>query len=95
MLAQKDDIFEETSEEIYNLNQDDVARYWCQMREEGERILRTYKSLMKTSNFSPLPCPQKIPCHIVCLSDNILRKSDNLKQLYRIPRMRPSRQKSV
>ncbi|MBD5469884.1 MAG: Rpn family recombination-promoting nuclease/putative transposase [Lachnospiraceae bacterium] len=47
MLAQKDDIFEETSEEIYNLNQDDVARYWCQMREEGERILRTYKSLMK------------------------------------------------
>ena len=47
MLAQKDDIFEETSEAIYNLNQDDVARYWCQMREEGERILRTYKSLMK------------------------------------------------
>lgn len=40
MLAQKDNIFEETSET-------DVARYWCQMREEGERILRTYKSLMK------------------------------------------------
>ena len=47
MLAQKDDIFEETCETIYNLNQDDVARYWCEAREEGQRILRTYESLIK------------------------------------------------
>ena len=47
MLAEKDDVFEETCETIFNLNQDDVARYWCQAREEGERIIRTYKSLMK------------------------------------------------
>ena len=44
MLAQKEDIFEETSKAIYNLNQDDVARYWCQMREEGKRILQTYQN---------------------------------------------------
>ena len=47
MLAEKDDVFEETCETIFNLNQDDVARYWCQAREDGERIIRTYKSLMK------------------------------------------------
>lgn len=47
MLAQKDDIFEETCETIYNLNQDDVARYWCEAREEGQRILQTYQSLQK------------------------------------------------
>ena len=46
MLAQKDDVFEETSEAIFNLNQDDVARYWCEAREEGQRILRTYESLL-------------------------------------------------
>ena len=50
MLAQKDDIFEETSEAIYNLNQDDTARYWCEAREEGHRILRTYESLLKRSD---------------------------------------------
>ncbi len=47
MLAQKDDIFEETCETIFNLNQDDVARHWCELREEGQRILRTYENLIK------------------------------------------------
>jgi len=47
MLAQKNDTFKETCETVYNLNQDKEVRYWCEMREEGQRILRTYESLIK------------------------------------------------
>lgn len=45
MLAQKNDVFEETCETILKLNQDDVAREWCQMREEGLRIERTWQHI--------------------------------------------------
>jgi len=44
MLAQKDDVFEETCNTVFTLNQDDKIRYWCEAREEGERILRTYQA---------------------------------------------------
>ena len=47
MLAQKDDVFEETCETIYELNQDDIARYWAEAREEGLRIARTNEKLYK------------------------------------------------
>lgn len=50
MLAQKDNAIKETCETVYKLNQDDSVRYWCEMREEGHRILRTYESLLKQSN---------------------------------------------
>lgn len=50
MLAQNDNVFEETCETVYKLNQDDTIRYWCEMREEGHRILRTYQSLLNASN---------------------------------------------
>lgn len=44
MLAEKDDTLEETCETMYKLNQDTAIRYWCEAREDGERILRTYKT---------------------------------------------------
>ncbi len=47
MLAKTDDVFEETCETVYNLNQDRAVRYWCEAREEGERILRTYQNIQK------------------------------------------------
>lgn len=45
MLAQKNDTFEETCETIFKLNQDDVARYWCEAREEGLRVYQTYVNM--------------------------------------------------
>ena len=47
MLAQKDNAFKEACETVYKLNQNDEVRYLCEMREEGQRILRTYESLIK------------------------------------------------
>ena len=47
MLAQKEDVFEETCETIFELNQDDIARYWAEAREEGLRIARTNEKLHK------------------------------------------------
>ena len=47
MLAQKDEVFEETCETIFELNQDDIARYWAEAREEGLRIARTNEKLHK------------------------------------------------
>ena len=49
MLAQNDNVIEETCETVYKLNQDKEVRYLCEMREEGQRILRTYQSLLKAS----------------------------------------------
>jgi hypothetical protein len=49
MLAQENNVFEETCETVYKLNQDQEVRYLCEMREEGQRILRTYQSLLKAS----------------------------------------------
>lgn len=46
MLAEKNDTFEETCETIFKLNQNDAVRYWCEAREDGERILRTYQRLL-------------------------------------------------
>lgn len=43
MLAQRDKIFEETCDTVFTLNQDDKIRYWCESREEGRRIERTYQ----------------------------------------------------
>lgn len=50
MLAQKNDAFQETCETVYKLNQNDEVRYLCEMREEGERILRTYQSMLKNKD---------------------------------------------
>ena len=47
MLAQNDNVIEETCETVYKLNQDKEVRYLCEMREEGQRILRTYQYLLK------------------------------------------------
>lgn len=47
MLAQNNNVFEETCEAVYKLNQDPEARYICEMREEGQRILRTYQNIIK------------------------------------------------
>ncbi len=41
MLAQQDNVFQETCETVFRLNQDKKVRYWCQAREEAERIART------------------------------------------------------
>ena len=41
MLAQQNDIFLETCETIFQKNQDRNVRYWCEAREEAERIART------------------------------------------------------
>ncbi len=41
MLAQQDNVFQETCETVFQLNQDKKVRYWCQAREEAERIART------------------------------------------------------
>ena len=47
ILAQKDNAFKEACETVYNLNQNDEVRYLCETREKGQRILRTYESLIK------------------------------------------------
>lgn len=47
MVAQNNAVFEEASETLYKLNQNDEVRYLCEMREEGQRILRTYQSLIR------------------------------------------------
>ena len=47
MLAQNDNVIEETCETVYKLNQDKEVRYLFEMREEGQRILRTYQYLLK------------------------------------------------
>ena len=49
MIAQKNDIFEETGETIFRLNQNDAVRYMCEAREEGQRILKTYETMLKES----------------------------------------------
>lgn len=41
MLAQQDNDFQETCETIFRLNQDKSVRYWCQAREEADRIARS------------------------------------------------------
>lgn len=41
MLAQKDNMFEETCETMYLLNQEDSVRYLCEAREEGLRELES------------------------------------------------------
>ena len=47
MLAQNDNVFEETCETVYKLNQNNEVRYLCEMREEGQRIMRTYQNMIK------------------------------------------------
>ncbi len=49
MLAQKNNTMKEACETVYKLNQDESVRFWCEMREEGHRILRTYDTLLKES----------------------------------------------
>lgn len=41
MLAQQNDTFMETCETIFQKNQDRNVRYWCEAREEAERIARS------------------------------------------------------
>ena len=41
MLAQQNDVFMETCETIFQKNQDEKVRYWCEAREEAERVART------------------------------------------------------
>lgn len=41
MLAQQDEVFQETCETMFRLNQDEKVRYWCEAREEAERIALT------------------------------------------------------
>lgn len=41
MLAQQNDVFKETCETIFQKNQDEKVRYWCEAREEAERVART------------------------------------------------------
>ena len=47
MLAQQNDIFQETCETIFRLNQDDEVRHWCEACEEADRVARTIESLHK------------------------------------------------
>lgn len=47
MIAHDDDILEQTCETMYNLNQDEVTRYWCEAREDGLRIMRTIQNQYK------------------------------------------------
>lgn len=47
MIAHDDDIFEQACETMYNLNQDEVTRYWCEAREDGLRIMRTIQNQHK------------------------------------------------
>lgn len=47
MVAQNNSVFEEASETFFKLNQNEEVRYLCEMREEGQRILRTYQSLIR------------------------------------------------
>lgn len=47
MVSQNNTVFKEAGETLYKLNQDDEMRYLCEMREEGQRILRTYQSLIR------------------------------------------------
>lgn len=43
MLAQQNDVFMETCETIFQKNQDEKVRYWCEAREEAGRIARSVR----------------------------------------------------
>ncbi len=47
MLSQRDEIFQETCETVFRLNQDDEVRYWCEACEEADRVARTIESRYK------------------------------------------------
>ncbi len=47
MIAHNDDILEQTGETMYNLNQDEAVRYWCEAREDGLRIMHTIQNQHK------------------------------------------------
>ena len=47
MLSQQDEIFQETCETVFRLNQDDEVRYWCEACEEADRVARTIESRYK------------------------------------------------
>lgn len=47
MLAHKNDVFNEIFETMYKLNQDEVARYWTEAREEALRISQSTEHLYK------------------------------------------------
>ena len=49
MLAQRDNIFKELGNAVFKFNRSKEARYLCEMREEGERIMNTYKNMLKRS----------------------------------------------
>lgn len=49
MLAQKDDVLNETCETIFKLNQEDVARYWAEAREEGLRVAQSTEKMFKNA----------------------------------------------
>lgn len=40
------EMLEETCETIFKLNSDSAVCYWCEAREEGERIMLTYKNML-------------------------------------------------
>lgn len=50
MIAQRNEIFRETCDAVFTLNQDDKVRYWCEAVEEGKRIERTYQAEIAEKN---------------------------------------------
>lgn len=50
MIAQRNEIFKETCDAVFTLNQDDKVRYWCEAVEEGKRIERTYQAEIAEKN---------------------------------------------
>lgn len=72
MLAQQDNVFEETCETLFQFNQDEKVRHWCQAREEAERMERTIEhdyALYKKS------IAEKDA--IIAKQDNALAEKDN------------------
>ena len=69
MLAEQDEIFQETCETMFRLNQDDQIRYWCEACEEADRVARTIESNFKKE--------LAIKNAIIAEKDNALAEKDN------------------
>lgn len=68
MLAQQDDVFQETCETMFRLNHDDEVRYWCEACEEADRVARTIESNYKKD--------LAVKHAIIAEKDNVIAEKD-------------------
>ncbi len=68
MLSQQDEIFQETCETVFRLNQDDEVRYWCEACEDSACSLAICASRSASCrSFSAFCCAMICSCSAMTL----------------------------